>query len=44
MAEDRDEGLNTTGLPVTIAAETMPIAMAKGKFHGAMTAATPCNA
>ena len=37
----REEGLNTTVLPVTSAAETMPMEMASGKFHGAITTATP---
>ncbi len=30
-----------TVLPVTSAAETMPHKIAIGKFHGAMTSATP---
>mmetsp|Transcript_3306 Transcript_3306/g.10319 ORF Transcript_3306/g.10319 Transcript_3306/m.10319 type:complete len:268 (-) Transcript_3306:91-894(-) len=34
-------GFITTGLPVTSAALLMPHRMAKGKFHGAMMAATP---
>ena len=38
------EGLNTTVLPATSAAETMPMAIASGKFQGAMTAATPRGA
>ena len=34
-------GLKQTALPATSAAVTMPVGMASGKFHGAMTAATP---
>ena len=34
-------GLNTTVLPVTSAAVTMPVGIASGKFHGAMTTPTP---
>ena len=35
------EGLRMTVLPVTMAAAVMPAMMAKGKFHGGMTAPTP---
>jgi hypothetical protein len=35
------DGLRTTVLPLTMAAEVMPAMMAKGKFHGEMTAPTP---
>ena len=34
-------GLNTTVLPVTSAAVTMPVGIASGKFQGAMTTPTP---
>ena len=34
-------GLRTTALPVASAAETMPHAIASGKFHGAITPVTP---
>ena len=34
-------GLNTTQFPVTSAAVTMPVGIASGKFHGAMTTPTP---
>ena len=33
-----------TVLPVTRAATVMPVRMASGKFHGAMTTATPRGA
>jgi hypothetical protein len=36
-----EDGLYTTVLPVTRAAEIIPTEIAKGKFHGAITAATP---
>src|SRR5215472_8016846 len=35
------EGLRITVFPQTIAAEVMPAMMAKGKFHGGITAPTP---
>jgi hypothetical protein len=35
------EGLRMTVLPVTMEAAVMPAMMAKGKFHGGMTAPTP---
>ena len=38
---ERSEGLNNTVLPVTKAAETIPVGMANEKFHGEMTTATP---
>ena len=41
MAEAMEDGLKITGLPATMAAETMPMALAKGKFQGATTAAMP---
>ena len=34
-------GLSTTVLPVTMAAMVMPAMIARGKFHGGMTAPTP---
>ena len=34
-------GFTITGLPATRAALVMPVRMASGKFHGAMTSATP---
>ncbi len=34
-------GLTITGLPATSAALVMPVRIASGKFHGAMTSATP---
>ena len=34
-------GLKHTVLPATSAAVTMPVGMASGKFHGAMTTPTP---
>ena len=34
-------GLKTTVFPVTRAALVIPVAMASGKFQGAITAATP---
>jgi hypothetical protein len=30
-----------TGLPAASAATVMPVGMARGKFHGAITAVTP---
>ena len=38
---ERSEGLKITGFPVTSAADTIPVGIASGKFHGAMTAVTP---
>ena len=38
---DCSAGLSTTVLPVTSAATVMPQGMARGKFHGGMTTATP---
>ena len=35
------EGLSTTEFPVTTAAAVMPVRIATGKFHGAITATTP---
>ena len=35
------DGLRMTVLPVTMEAAVMPAIMAKGKFHGGMTAPTP---
>jgi hypothetical protein len=35
------EGFRTTVLPQTMEAAVMPAMMAKGKFHGGMTAPTP---
>jgi hypothetical protein len=35
------DGLKTTQLPVTMAADAIPMLIARGKFQGAMTAATP---
>ena len=37
-------GLSTTALPAASPAETMPVGMARGKFHGAITATTPRGA
>ena len=34
-------GFMSTQLPVTSAAAVMPVRIARGKFHGAMTAARP---
>ncbi len=34
-------GLRMTGFPATRAATVMPVGMASGKFHGAITAVTP---
>ena len=36
-----DDGLSTTQLPVTTAADVMPAMMARGKFHGGITPPTP---
>ena len=41
MTADCSAGFMMTVLPVTSAAETMPVRIAIGKFHGAMTSATP---
>ena len=41
MTADCSAGLMMTGQPVTSAAAVMPVRMASGKFHGAMTTATP---
>ena len=41
VTDDGSAGFIMTVLPVTIAAETMPQRIAIGKFHGAMTSATP---
>ena len=41
MAGVCSAGLKQTALPVTRAAVTMPVGMARGKFHGAITAPTP---
>ena len=41
IAAASEEGFNTTVLPVTIAAAAMPVRIARGKFHGGMTAHTP---
>ena len=38
---DCSDGFIITVLPVTSAAETIPQRMAIGKFHGAITRATP---
>ncbi len=38
---DCSDGFITTVLPVASAAVVMPVRIASGKFHGAMTAATP---
>ncbi len=38
---DCSAGLTTTALPVAIAAAVIPQTIAIGKFHGAITAATP---
>jgi hypothetical protein len=35
------DGLKITAFPVTMAAETMPIGIASGKFHGDMITPTP---
>ena len=40
-AGDCSAGLNTTAFPVARAAAVIPVGMATGKFHGAITAATP---
>ena len=41
---DCSAGLSTAALPVASAAAVMPQGMASGKFHGAITAATPRGA
>ena len=41
MTGDCSAGFMTTVLPVTSAAAVMPVRIASGKFHGAMTTATP---
>ncbi len=41
MVGDSLEGFRITVLPVTIAAAVMPAIIAKGKFHGEITAHTP---
>ena len=41
MIPVRADGLKMTGLPVTMAADAIPMLMARGKFQGAMIAATP---
>jgi hypothetical protein len=38
---DCSDGFMITVLPVTSAAETIPHKIAIGKFHGAITSATP---
>ena len=44
MAGVCSAGLKQTALPAASAAVTIPVGMARGKFHGAMTAATPRTA
>ena len=41
MAGVCSAGLKQTALPAARAAVTIPVGMASGKFHGAITAATP---
>ncbi len=41
---DCSAGLSTTALPAASPAATMPVGMASGKFHGAITATTPRGA
>ena len=41
VTADCSAGFMTTVLPVTRAAAVMPHRMASGKFHGAITTATP---
>ena len=41
MTDDCSAGLRMTVFPLTSAAEAMPLRIAAGKFHGAITAATP---
>ena len=41
MAGVCSAGLRQTALPAASAAVTIPVGMANGKFHGAITAATP---
>ena len=41
---DCSAGLSTTALPAARAAPVIPAGIASGKFHGAMTAATPRGA
>ena len=43
-AGDCSAGLRTTALPVARPAAVIPIGIAIGKFHGAMTATTPRGA
>ena len=38
------EGLKTTALPAASAAQTPPVGIATGKFHGGTTATTPSGA
>ncbi len=41
QAGDCSAGLRQTALPVASAAAVMPVAIANGKFHGAIAATTP---
>ena len=41
MVGESLEGFRITVLPVTMEAAVIPAMMAKGKFHGGMTAPTP---
>ena len=41
MTDDCSAGFMIAVLPVTSAAEVMPVKIARGKFHGAMTTTTP---
>jgi len=41
MTDDCSAGFMIAVLPVTRAAAVMPVKIASGKFHGAMTTATP---
>ena len=44
MTGDCSAGFITTALPATSAAAVMPVRIASGKFHGAITAQTPRGA
>jgi len=41
MVGESLEGFSTTVFPQTMAAEVIPAMIAKGKFHGGITAPTP---
>ena len=41
MIGDCSAGFTTTVFPATSAADVIPVVIASGKFHGAITATTP---